>query len=320
MMGDGVKYHVKPVKTASSSRMGIIRVNLTPKQALVLRKGGAITVKMITPDGSHELELPEMDIKKLMTKLKKGSGGRIKLNGGNILGDFGKYIQPLSDAAIDRGRRELGSGMNMKAGRRGKGVFDGVNKFFTQTLPNSLVDVAVPGVIEAVGSAGGAYVGGPGGAMVGKYIGSKAGEAAARRLRKAQGRGMMSDMAMAVGKAVAKKVGKKVISYAGKKAKQGANYLIDRAEGGLNDMIGEGIIPAGVGSGIIPAGVRRGYGIKMKKGVNIMAGMNPPVIQTGSPYIQFSSPAFHPVQLPNPFVSNSTVMRQAKTGGMIVRM
>ena len=153
-------------------------------------------------------------------------------------------------------------------------MFDGVNKFFTQTLPNSLVDVAVPGVIEAVGSAGGAYLGGPAGAVVGKYAGSKAGEAAARRLRKAQGRG----------------------------------------------MIGEGILPAGVGSGIIPAGTKRGMGMKMKKGVNIMAGMNPAVIQTGSPYIQFSSPAFHPVQLPNPFVSNSTVMRQAKTGGMIVRM
>jgi len=95
-MGEGVAYHKSPGKFRT------IRINMTPKQALVLRKGGAITVKMITPDGSHEVSLPEADIKKLMTKLQKGVGGRIKLNGGNIVGDFGKYIQPLSDAAIDR--------------------------------------------------------------------------------------------------------------------------------------------------------------------------------------------------------------------------
>jgi hypothetical protein len=303
MMGDGVSFHKSPGKFRT------IRINMTPKQSLVLRKGGAITVKMITPDGSHELSLPEVDVKKLMTKLQKGVGGRIKLNGGSILQDFGRYIQPLSDAAIDRGRRELGSGMKIKPavigrGRRGKGVFDGVNKFFTQTLPNSLVDVAVPGVIEAVGSAGGAYLGGPAGAMVGKYAGSRAGEAAARRIRKAQGRGLMTDIA----KAVAKKVAKKAVSYAGKKAKQGANYLIDRVESGANEMIGDGIYPAG--TGIYPAGVN------LRKG----SGMNPPVIQTGTPYISRSSPAFNPVQLPNPFVSNSTVMRQAKTGGKIIRM
>ena len=306
-MGEGVAYHKSPGKFRT------IRINMTPKQALVLRKGGAITVKMITPDGSHELSLPEVDVKKLMTKLGRGVGGRIKLNGGNILQDFGRYIQPLSDAAIDRGRRELGSGMTgmpkykpavIGRGRRGKGVFDGVNKFFTQTLPNSLVDVAVPGVIEAVGSAGGAYLGGPAGAVVGKYAGSRAGEAAARRIRKAQGRGIMTDIA----KAVAKKVAKKAVSYAGKKAKQGANYLIDRVESGANEMIGEGIFPAG--TGIYPAGVN------LRRG----AGMNPPVIQTGTPYISRSSPAFHPVQLPNPFVSNSTVMRQAKTGGLTIRM
>ena len=43
-MGEGA-YHVSPGK------MRMIRVNLTPRQALVLKKGGAITVKMITPDG-----------------------------------------------------------------------------------------------------------------------------------------------------------------------------------------------------------------------------------------------------------------------------
>jgi hypothetical protein len=98
-MGEGISFHV-PV-----SKMRRVRVNLTSRQASVLRKGGAITIKMITPDGSHELELPEVDVKKLMTKLHKGVGGRVKLNGGNIVGDFSRWIAPLANAAQDRAIR-----------------------------------------------------------------------------------------------------------------------------------------------------------------------------------------------------------------------
>ena len=87
-MGEGISFHVP------SAKMKKVRVNLSPRQATVLRNGGAITIKMITPNGSHELELPEVDVKKLMTKLNRGVGGRITLNGGGIVEDFGRYIAP----------------------------------------------------------------------------------------------------------------------------------------------------------------------------------------------------------------------------------
>jgi len=336
-MGEGVAYHKSPGKFRT------IRINMTPKQALVLRKGGAITVKMITPDGSHEVSLPEADIKKLMTKLQKGVGGRIKLNGGNIVGDFGKYIQPLSDAAIDRGRRELGSGMMMypavmpKRGkgmmtgmhvlpngllasnttmkplrRRGKGMFDfldpaknGVRRFFEDEVAPVVIDQGIPGLTGALGGvAGTTLTGSPIGGIAGSYIGKKAGEEAARQIRRRRGKGLMTDIAMKVAKKVAKDIGKKVVSAGARKGRQ----LIDRAEAYGNEMIGDGIFPSG--TGIYPAGVN------LRRG----SGMNPPVIQLGTPYIDRSSPAFHPVQLPNPFVSNSTVMRQAPTGGRTIRM
>jgi hypothetical protein len=93
-------------------------------------------------------------------------------------------------------------------------------------------------------------------------------------------------------------------SYLGKKAGEEVVKRINRKRRG------KGIMPAGVGSGIMPAGVN------LRKG----SGMNDSPIQLGTPYISTSSPSFNPVQLPNPFVSNNYVMRQAKTGGMIVKM
>jgi hypothetical protein len=149
--------------------------------------------------------------------------------------------------------------------------------------------------------------------MAGSYAGKQAGEAAARRIRKAQGRGVLTDLAMEVGKRVAKHVAKKAVSYAGKKARQGANYLVDRAEAGANDFIGEGIIPAGVGGGILPAGVnlRRGGAL----------GANDAPIQTGVPYLQKGAPGWKPYSpSQNPFATNTMVMRQAKSGGRIVRI
>jgi hypothetical protein len=92
-------------------------------------------------------------------------------------------------------------------------------------------------------------------------------------------------------------------SYIGKKAGEEAVKRIRRKRG-------KGIMPANVGSGIMPAGVN------LRKG----SGMNEAPIQLGTPYITRDSPAFNPVQLPNPFVSNNYVMRQAKAGGMIVKM
>ena len=372
-MGEGVAFHVPAAK------MKKVRVNLTSRQAAVLRKGGAITVKMLTPDGSHEISLPEADIKKLMTKLHKGVGGRVKLNGGSILQDFGRYIQPLSDAAIDRGRRELGSGMEDVAKQmmgsmakqpvyksavvRGKGVgrlardfgryvkplsdramdrgiqaldgsgmkkrgrprkgggpFDfldpnknGANKFFTQTLPNTLIDEGIPIVAGVAGSTLGSATGNPLLGLAGSMAGKELGKEAARRIRRKQGRGVLTDIAMEVGKQVAKHVAKKAVSYGAKKARQGSKYLIDRAESYGNEMIGDGIMPANTGRGIIPAGVnlRRGAGL----------GMNDPIIQTGSPYLQRGSAAWTPyVPSQNPFTTNTMVGRATKHGGMVVRM
>ena len=355
MIGEGVAFHVSPGK------MRNVRVNLSPRQALVLRKGGAVTIKAITDSGSHEISLPEIDVKKLLTKLQKGFGGRVKLNGGSILQDFAHWAAPVANAAQDRAIREIGRGLfdkmtvkedkarvrpavmpqkgNLqyftpeelvkygykgegikKRGRprKGKGVFDfldpkknGAEQFFTKTLPNTLVDEGIPIVAGVAGSALGSATGNPLLGMAGSYAGKEAGKAAARRIRKAQGRGVLTDLAMEVGKKVAKHVAKKAISYAGKKARQGATHLIDRAEAYGNDMVGEGIIPAGVGSGILPAGVN------LRRG----GGMNDPPIQTGVPYLQNGAPGWKPyVASQNPFASNTLVMRQPKHGGKIVRV
>jgi len=330
-MGEGVAFHVP------SAKMKRVRVNLTPRQASVLRKGGAITIKMITPNGSHELELPEVDVKKLMTKINRGVGGRITLNGGGIVEDFGKYVQPLSDAAINRGRRELGEGLfgkmpivdsniayplgmkgrGMKRGRKGKGLFDfldpaknGANRFFTQTLPDTLVDEGIPIVGSVAGSTIGAATGNPLLGLAGSMAGKELGKEAARRIRRKQGRGL-ADLAMEVAKRAAKQVAKKVISVGAKKARQGSKYLIDRAEAMGNEFVGDGIMPANVGGGILPAGVN------LRRG----AGMNTPIIQTGSPYLQIGAPGWKPyVPSQNPFTTNTMVMRQPKHGGMVVRM
>lgn len=359
MSGEGVQYHV-PV-----SKMRKVRVNLSPRQALVLRKGGAITIKAITDNGTHEISLPEIDIKKLMTKLQKGSGGRVTLNGGSVesmFRDAARWAAPVANAAQDRAIREIGRGMAedvakkimmgsmakqpkymsavvdkrrnpelfaetlgkgiKKRGRprKGKGMFDfldpkknGADRFFTQTLPNNLVDVGLPIAIGAIGSAAGSATGNPLLGMAGSYAGKQAGEAAARRIRKSQGRGVLTDLATSVAKQVAKHVAKKAVSYAGKKARQGANYLVDRAEAGANEMIGDGIMPAGVGKGILPAGVnlRRGSGL----------GQNAAPIQTGSPYLQIGAPGWKPyVPSQNPFATNTMVGRATKGSGMIVRV
>jgi hypothetical protein len=246
----------------------------------------------------------------------KGSGV------GRLARDFGRYISPLSNRAIDRGIQALdGSGIKKRGRpRKGKGVFDifdpkknGAEQFFTKTLPNNLVDVGLPIAVGAIGSAAGSATGNPLLGMAGSYAGKQAGEAAARRIRKAQGRGVLTDLAMEVGKRVAKHVAKKAVSYAGKKARQGANYLVDRAEAGANEFIGDGIMPAGVGSGIMPAGVnlRRGSGL----------GQNEAPIQTGSPYLQMGAPGWKPyVPSQNPFATNTLVGRATKGHGLIVRI
>ena len=391
--GTGIAFHVP------SAKMKKVRVNLTPRQSLVLRKGGAVTIKAITDNGTHEISLPEIDVKKLLTKLQKGVGGRIKLNGGSVesmFRDAASWAAPVANAAQDRAIREIGRGLKKKGGsvesmfrdaaswaapvanaaqdrairelgrgifetmtpvkdkmrvrpavmpnkdnlhyftpeelvkygykgsgvkkrgrpRKGKGMFDfldpkknGAEQFFTKTLPNNLVDVGIPIVTGAMGSAAGAATGNPLLGMAGSYAGKQAGEAAARRIRKAQGRGVLTDLAMEVGKRVAKKA----ISYAGKKARQGATHLIHRAEAYGNDMVGDGIYPAGVGSGILPAGVnlRRGGGL----------GTNDAPIQTGVPYLQNGAPGWKPyVASQNPFATNTLVMRQPKHGGKIVRV
>jgi len=300
-----------------TAKHSIVRVNLSPRQVLSLKKGGAITVKAISDDASHELTLPDIDVKKLLTKLNRGVGARVSLNGGSVesvFRDMGKYVQPLSDAAIDRGRRELGSGMRRK---RGSGAFDfldprknGAQQFFTQTLPSGLIHEGIPIAGQAVGSLVGVASGNPllgmAGSQGGKYIGKKI----ADRVGRATGRGLV-DTGISIAKSVGKRVAKKVVSAAAKKAKDLATKAIDTAESGAHEFIGEGIFPAGVsGGGIYPAGVnlRRGGGVE-----------DP--IQLGSPYIQVNSPAFHPFKPTyNPFASNSAVQRMPKSGGMIVRV
>jgi hypothetical protein len=309
-MGSG---RVVPVDL--TAKHSIVRVNLSPRQVLSLKKGGAITVKAITDDGSHELTLPDIDVKKLLTKLNRGVGARVSLNGGSVesvFRDMGKYVQPLSDAAIDRGRRELGSGMR----KRGGGPFDfldprknGAQQFFTQTLPSELIHQGIPVAGQAIGSMVGNATGNPLLGMAGSQVGKYAGQKIANRVGRATGRGLM-DVGVSIAKSVGKRVAKKVVSVAAKKAKDLATRAIDTAESGAKEFIGEGIFPAGVGGGIYPAGVnlRRGGGVE-----------DP--IQLGSPYIQVNSPAFHPFKPTyNPFASNSAVQRMPKSGGMIVRV
>jgi hypothetical protein len=288
-----------------TTKHSIVRVNLSPRQVTSLKKGGAVTLKAITDAGTHELTLPEMDVKKLLTKLNKGVGARVTLNGGSVesvFRDLGKYVQPLSDSAIDRGRRELGSGMR----KRGKGAFE---DFFTKTLPSGLIHQGIPVAGQVVGSLVGSATGNPLLGMAGSYAGKQVGQRIADKVGRATGRGLM-DTGIAIAKSVGKRVAKKVVSASAKKAKDLALKAIDTAESGAHEFIGEGIYPAGVGGGIYPAGVnlRRGGALE-----------DP--IQLGSPYIQVNSPAFHPFKPTfNPFASNSSVQRLPKSGGMIVRV
>jgi len=290
-----------------TAKHSIVRVNLSPRQVLSLKKGGAITVKAITDDGSHELTLPDIDVKKLLTKLNRGVGARVSLNGGSVesmFRDLGKYVQPLSDAAIDRGRRELGSGMRRK---RGSGAFE---DFFTKTLPSKLIHQGIPLAGQTIGSLVGAATGNPLLGMAGSQVGKYAGQKIANRVARDTGRGLM-DTGISIAKHVGKRAAKRVVSVAAKKAKDLATKAIDSVETGAKEFIGEGIFPAGVsGGGIYPAGVnlRRGGGIDEP-------------IQLGSPYISVNSPAFHPFkETYNPFASNSAVQRMPKSGGLIVRV
>jgi hypothetical protein len=360
MLGEGVAFHVPAAK------MKKVRVNLTPRQSLVLRKGGAVTIKAITDNGTHEIMLPDVDVKKLMTKLQKGVGGRIKLNGGSVesmFRDAAAWAAPVANAAQDRAIREIGRGLfdemtpvvdkirfrpavmpnksNLKyftkeeldrygykgsgvkkrgRPRKGLGVLDfldpkknGAERFFTKTLPDTLIDEGIPIAVGAVGSTVGAATGNPLLGMAGSMAGKELGKEAARRIRRKQGRGVLTDLAMEVAKKVAKQAAKKVNSYGAKKARQGATSLIDRAEKFGNEMVGEGIMPAGVGKGILPAGVnlRRGAGL----------GMNDAPIQTGVPYLQKGAPGWTPyVPSQNPFATNTMVGRAPKHGGKVIRM
>jgi len=222
------------------------------------------------------------------------------LHGGSVesvFRDMGQWASPVLNAAQDRAISEIkGRGMR----KRGKGAFE---DFFTKTLPSKLIHQGIPLAGQVVGSLVGPATGNPLLGMAGSYAGKQIGERISQRVGKATGRGLGTDIATSV----AKRVAKKVVSTAAKKAKQ----MIDTAESGVNEFIGEGIFPAGVsGTGIYPAGVnlRRGGGVE-----------DP--IQLGSPYIQVNSPAFHPYKpIYNPFASNSAVQRMPKSGGMIVRV
>jgi hypothetical protein len=202
--------------------------------------------------------------------------------------------------------------------RRGKGMFDfldpaknGAKRFFTQTLPDTLVDEGIPILAGVAGSTLGSATGNPLLGLAGSYAGKELGKEAARRIRRKQGRGVLTDLAMEVAKRAAKQVAKKVISTGAKKARQGSKYLIDRAEEYGNEMVGDGIMPANVGGGILPAGVN------LRRG----AGMNTPIIQTGSPYLQIGAPGWKPyVPSQNPFSTNTMVGRATKHGGMVVRI
>jgi len=211
-----------------------------------------------------------------------------------------------------------GSGVKKRGRpRKGMGMFDfldpkknGADRFFTQTLPNTLVDEGIPIVAGVAGSTLGSATGNPLLGLAGSMAGKELGKEASRRIRKAQGRGL-ADLAMEVGKQVAKKVAKKVISVGAKKARQGSKYLIDRAESLGNELVGEGIYPANTGSGIYPAGVN------LRKG----SGMNAPPIQLGSPYLQRGSAGWNPyIPSQNPFTTNTMVGRATKGSGMIVRV
>jgi hypothetical protein len=248
-----------------------------------------------------------MDVKKLLTKLNRGVGARVSLNGGSVesmFRDLGKYVQPLSDAAIDRGRRELGSGMRRK---RGSGAFE---DFFTKTLPSKLIHQGIPIAGQTIGSLAGTATGSPLIGFAGSQAGKYAGQKLAEKIGRDTGRGLM-DVGVSIAKQVGKRVGKKLVSAAAAKAKQLAMKAIDTAESGAHEFIGEGIFPAGVsGGGIYPAGVN------LRRG----GGMDEP-IQLGSPYIAVNSPAFHPFkETYNPFASNSAVQRMPKSGGVIVKV
>ena len=60
---------VQKKKMSGAGRMvpinknSVTRVNLSPRQVMSLKRGRAITIKAITDDGTHQLTLPEMEVK-----------------------------------------------------------------------------------------------------------------------------------------------------------------------------------------------------------------------------------------------------------------
>jgi len=225
----------------------IVRVNLSPRQVLSLKKGGSVTIKEITEHGTHELSLPEMDIKKMLTKLNRGVGARVSLNGGSIGCGMFDFLDPAKN---------------------------GTNQFFTDTLPSTLIHDGIPLAGQVIGSVIGSATGDPLGSVVGSQIGKYGGQKLADYVGKETGRGI-------------KRLAKRGVSLA--KAREASSG---------HEFIGDGIFPAGV---------------------NLSRGGSIDMIQLGSPYIQTSSPAFHPYkQQYNPFASNLAVQQAPKSGRIIM--
>jgi hypothetical protein len=70
-----------------------------------------------------------MDVKKLLTKLQKNVGGRVKLNGGSVesmFRDAARWAAPVANAAQDRAIREIGRGITEDVAK--KMMFSGMAK------------------------------------------------------------------------------------------------------------------------------------------------------------------------------------------------
>jgi len=140
-----------------------VQVSLSPRQVLSLKRGGSVTIKHL--GGPHELTLPEGDMKKMMTKLHRGVGARVSLNGGSIGCGMFDFLDPAKN---------------------------GTNQFFTETLPSSLIHDGIPIAGQVVGSVLGSVASGgdPLAGMVGSQLGKYGGTKLADYVGKETGRGL----------------------------------------------------------------------------------------------------------------------------------
>jgi len=262
--------------------------SLSGNQMRRLMKGEGVSIKH---GGHHTIHLDKEQLKKFARATQKGKGmvlhmhpHQIAHHGGDVEGlfrDMGRYVQPLSDAAINRGIRELGSGLRRKRRLKGGDIWGDISGAFqpggsAENFGRQVAHEAVYKGLPIAGSTLGGLAGaefGPMGAMGGSYLGGIAGEKTANKLGQMYGVGFYDDLkhhGMKLAKHGAKHV---VHKYAPQLAREAGSmagaYFGNKA---LGSQLGEQAGKYGathlshlIGEGTMGGSKKKGMGIKHKR-------------------------------------------------------